>query len=41
MNHQVSRPRIGQSAVAIAGSLLWGLLEVIALARSRWMRRRA
>ena len=31
--------RLALSATAIAGSILWGLFEVVALARSRWATR--
>ena len=37
--NQPRQRRIAQSVAAIASSALWGLLEVIALARSRWVLR--
>jgi hypothetical protein len=39
MNHPLQhRPSTLRHAAVIAGALLWGAVEVIALARARWSR---
>jgi len=44
MNLIVRRPAVSpalawQLGVAVASSLLWGAVELVALCRARWMRR--
>lgn len=39
MNHSLpQRPPTVRNYAVIAGALLWGIVEVIALARARWSR---
>lgn len=37
--HESSRPIAAHQFFALGGALLWGLVETIALARSRWRSR--
>ena len=37
--HQPRRPKTARSLAALASALLWGVVEVVALARSRWATR--
>lgn len=38
--HETDRPTAVYQFFALGGALLWGLVETIALARSRWISRR-
>ena len=39
--HNRARPPIAPSALALGAAVLWGLIEWVALWRSRWRERKA